>query len=67
VKIRLRIPLDNPPDGDLTHRHPNRPPSQATPRRCQLKTVCVPFMGTDGDSYRMREARANGGTTLNKT
>jgi len=33
---------------------------------CQLQ-LCVPQVVTDGDSYRMREARAKGGTTLNKT
>jgi hypothetical protein len=33
--------------------------SPMAPRRpCQPKTVCVPFMVTDGDSYRMRQARA---------
>ena len=32
----------------------------------QLK-LCVPQMFTDGDSYRMREARARKGTTLNKS
>jgi len=26
--------------------------------------LCVPQVVTDGDSYRMREARAKGGTTL---
>jgi hypothetical protein len=29
--------------------------------------LCVPQVLTDGDSYRMRQARAKGGTTLNKT
>ena len=29
--------------------------------------LCVPQVNTAGDSYRMREARAKGGTTLNKT
>jgi hypothetical protein len=28
--------------------------------------LCVPQVITNGDSYRMREARAKGGTTLNK-
>jgi hypothetical protein len=29
--------------------------------------LCVPQVLTDGDSYRMREARARKGTTLAKT
>jgi hypothetical protein len=29
--------------------------------------LCVPQVVTDGDSYRMRQARAKGGTTLAKT
>jgi hypothetical protein len=29
--------------------------------------LCVPQVVTDGDSYRMRQARAKKGTTLNKT
>ena len=28
--------------------------------------LCVPQVPTNGDSYRMREARAKGGTTPNK-
>ncbi|HEY3647270.1 MAG TPA: hypothetical protein VGL33_04820 [Streptosporangiaceae bacterium] len=34
--------------------------------RSQLQ-LCVPQVSTHGDSYRMREARARKGTTLNKT
>ena len=49
------------------NRHPARHPPMAPRHPCQPKTVCVPFMITAGDSYRMREARAKGGTTLNKT
>jgi hypothetical protein len=26
--------------------------------RCQAKTVCVPFVNIDGDSYRMRQHQA---------
>jgi hypothetical protein len=43
----------------------NRPPGISEPARFRLvhhANVVV----TDGDSYRMREARAKGGTTLNK-
>ena len=29
--------------------------------------LCVPQVITDGDSYRMRQARAKGGITLTKT
>jgi hypothetical protein len=35
-------------------------------RGSQLQ-LCVPQVVTDGDSYRMRQARARKGTTLNKT
>jgi hypothetical protein len=34
--------------------------------RSQLQ-LCVPQVVTDGDSYRMRQARARKGTTLNNT
>jgi hypothetical protein len=33
---------------------------------CQPKTVCVPLVTTDGESYRMRQARQRGGTKINK-
>jgi hypothetical protein len=36
---------------------------QPGPQLCQAKTVCVPLVATDGDSYRMRQARARGGKT----
>jgi hypothetical protein len=39
-------------------------------RRCQHGTqlqLCVPHVVTDGDSYRMRQARARKGAALTKT
>ena len=50
--VRMQI---QPRDFLLRHQHGS-----------QLQ-LCVPQVVTDGDSYRMREARARKGTTLNKT
>jgi hypothetical protein len=33
-------------------------------RHCQLQ-LCVPLVITNGDSYRMKQARAKGGTKIN--
>ncbi|MCW2660308.1 MAG: hypothetical protein JWP83_1460 [Mycobacterium sp.] len=58
--IRLRIVLDR--------HHPNhrtRPAQQANHHhraRCQPRTVCVPLVGTDGDSYRIKDAQRQTGT-----
>jgi hypothetical protein len=30
-------------------------------------TVCVPLVATEGESFRMRQARSQGGTRMNKT
>ena len=60
VEIRLRIALDSQSPGKPV----NRPPD-ARRRHCQAKTVCVPLVATDGDSYRMKQARAKGGTKIN--
>ena len=42
VQIRLRIPLDDNPDGPP--RPPNPDPVPTGPARCQPKTVCVPLV-----------------------
>ena len=34
-------------------------------RHRQLQ-LCIPLVITDGDSYRMKQARAKGGTKINK-
>jgi hypothetical protein len=36
------------------HPSPARPQPAITHHRCQLKTVCVPFMALKGDSYRLK-------------
>jgi hypothetical protein len=63
VQIRLRISLD-PLDPCLTGARPTRKPTPVPAQR-PAKTVCVPSVFTDGDSYRMKQARANGGTKIN--
>ncbi len=64
AKIRLRIPLDPQtparPGQDLAA---SRAITDNKTSRVKPKTVCVPSVATDGYSYRMREARAKGGTT----
>jgi hypothetical protein len=50
VRIQLRIPLDDPP-GEYFDRIPPGP----------VSTVCVPLVVTDGDSYRMKQARQRSG------
>ena len=55
VKIRLRIPLDDPPHDHHTHRRtPRRGPGPASGGAPPVSTeaVCVPFMVMDGPSYR---------------
>ena len=54
IQIRLRIPLDDPPDDASTRPRTATQPGQLQPPRrpCQPKTVCVPFMFMDGPSYR---------------
>jgi site-specific DNA recombinase len=64
VKIRLRIPLDNP-QTTITRTagrpHPGQPPPATARRQCQPKNVCVPFMVTADDSHRLAEALAGKG------
>jgi hypothetical protein len=50
VQIRLRIPLD-PPDPGPRPGHPQ--PKTTGPRSVSSKTVCVPFVVTDGQSFRL--------------
>ncbi len=45
------------------HPGPARPQQAATRHQCQPKTVCVPFMFTEGTSLRLAEATAGKGVT----
>ena len=68
VEIRLRIPLDDPPDDDHPHRrtpHPGQLPPATARRQCQPKNVCVPFMAINGPSYRLKNRLAAVETTIN--
>jgi hypothetical protein len=64
VEIRLRIPLD---EGPPLHPQPGRATRAVPGRWCQAMTVCVPLVVTDGESFRMREARSKGGRPRPKT
>ena len=66
VQIHLRIPLDPPEPEPHTPPVPEVDQRPSAHDRCQAKTVCVPLVVTDGDSYRMREARANGGAATKR-
>ncbi len=58
VEIRLRIPLDHPRQTDATLKIPTTHQSpHHGPGRCQAKTVCVPLVALDGQSYRTRAHR----------
>ena len=67
AEIHLRIPLGGgdgeTDDGGDCGTRPPRPPrmSGGGGAGCQAKTVCVPFVHIDGESYRMRahQARSN--------
>ena len=58
VQIRLRIPLDDGPDGQS--RPPALHPIPMTPARCQPKTVCVPLVVT---RRRCQRSRVRGETS----
>ena len=62
AKIRLRIPSTRRPRPGPP-RTASRAITDNKTSRVKPRTVCVPSVATDGYSYRMREARAKGGTT----
>ena len=75
VQIRLRIALDPPPPQPPQPTGPQAQQAQQaqqanrhyTRARCQPKTVCVPLVNLDGDSYRLRDHHARTDTVRRAT
>ena len=66
VQIRLRIALDPPPPAPDRPNRPKRQTVHHTRAQCQPKTVCVPLVALNGDSYRIKDrdlGRVPGSTT----